>query len=109
MAVIPTLQISLSHWCFFYLDDVNQADGHVLLACGALLERIGVVGLVAVKDASHVTAMERTVRAGVVDLQKGILTVNLDKRSLLRLMPSGFEQVAGWEFVHGKKIRAQKV
>jgi hypothetical protein len=42
--------------------------------------------------------MERTVRAGVVDLQKGILTVNLDKRSLLCPMPSGFEQVAGWEF-----------
>ena len=31
MTVIPTLQLSSSHWCFFHLDDVKQADGRDLL------------------------------------------------------------------------------
>ena len=45
------------------------------MACGVSQDRIVELGIV--KDASHVTAMERTFRAGAVDYGGIKLTVNL--------------------------------
>ena len=62
MTVIPTLRLSGSRWCFFYSGDVNQADGRDLWSFSGAHGRRGAD---VVKDASHVTAMKKTFRAGV--------------------------------------------
>lgn len=67
------------------------------MVCEASLERIGGIELGFRKDASHIIAMARAFRAGVVNLCELLST----KGGFFRLMKSVFERVAEWEFGDG--------
>ena len=71
-SVLPTLRLHLAS-----LSSKRCESGGHSVACGGSRERIGVVELGIVKNASQITAKERTFRGNVVDYGGRKLTINL--------------------------------
>jgi hypothetical protein len=104
MSIFPTFQLSGSSLRFFLLKVVDKVGGCGLAQFVKFFKSV-LASFSRVSLKTPATSLQWKRRLGqMLLICSRILTVDLDKRSLLCPVQSGFEQVADWE-EGGAKIR----